>query len=59
MLIKTFQARDVFICYFVIVMKLNQMELNKLYLYSLMKYLDDVFMLFNKVCDQTSNQIRL
>jgi hypothetical protein len=47
-----------FTCYFVIVMKLNQMQLYKLYIDSLMKYLNDVFMLFNKVCDETYNQIQ-
>ncbi len=36
-----------------------RMELYKLYIYSLMKYLDDVFMLFNKVLNQTFNQIWL
>jgi hypothetical protein len=40
---------------FVIAMKLTQMGLYQLYIDPLVKYLDDDFMSFNNVFDQTSN----
>jgi hypothetical protein len=52
-LIKFVQLRDVYIFDFVIAMKLTQMGFNQLYIDPLVKYLDDDFMSFNNVFDQT------
>jgi hypothetical protein len=52
-LIKFVQMRDVYICDFVIGMKLTQMGLYRLYINPLVKYLDDDFMSFNNVFDET------
>lgn len=51
--------RDVYICDFVIAMKLTQMGLQQLYIDPLVKYLNYDFMSFNNVFDQTSYQIKL
>jgi len=53
--IKFVQMRDVYICDFVIAMKLTQMGFYQLYIDPLVKYLDNDFMSFNNVFDQTSD----
>jgi hypothetical protein len=52
-LIKFVQLRDVYIFDFVIAMKLTQMGFYQLYIDPLVRYLDDEFMSFNNVFDQT------
>jgi hypothetical protein len=45
--------KDVYICDFVIAMKLTQMGCYQLYIEALVNYLDNDFMSFNNVFDQT------
>lgn len=52
-LIKFVQMKDVYICDFVIAMKLTQMGCYQLYIEALVNYLDNDFMSFNNVFDQT------